>query len=306
MVQTRPAWRPVRPPSRRCEKKSSGLAARAQLARPRPTRRPARSSRRRATSRRSSIRPVGDAGAERLEGVQHLVAHLVAAGADPGADRRRPRLDLLHPALRRSPRPARASRSGSSPRRPVPRAPPAGSRRRTRAAPGPGRAVAWPSASGRPGAGFAYAPGLGRPVVAGHLGAVDLPADQDELADRSRGRRPGGGGSRAPRRAVAGQPPQVEALERALADAAEAGAERRLRAGQLGLQPPDSVSLAPAHSARWRPTAWSFETKPGRPSDSRISIRSRMYGMGGVRDPRDLGLGAHVARLWTAEITVSS
>ena len=80
----------------------------------------------------------------------------------------------------------------------------------------------------------------------GHLGGVYLPADQDEL------RIDPDGGSQAAAvlahrvGAVVGQPPQVEALERALADAADAGAERRLRAWQIGFQPPDSVSLAPA------------------------------------------------------------
>ena len=60
---------------------------------------------------------VGDPVAELLEARQHLVADLVATPADPGADRRRGRAEILQPHARRSPRRARASRSAASRRR---------------------------------------------------------------------------------------------------------------------------------------------------------------------------------------------
>ena len=59
---------------------------------------PAPASRRRATSGRSSIPPVGDAVSERPELRQHLVADLVATGPDAGADGRRRRADRLDAA----------------------------------------------------------------------------------------------------------------------------------------------------------------------------------------------------------------
>src|SRR5207244_7121101 len=87
---------------------------------------------------------------------------------------------------------------------------------------------------------------LGRRVVPGHLGGVYLPADQDELRiDRDRG---GQAVTVLAHRLgpIPGQPPEVEALEGALADTAEPGAESRACAGKIGLQPLDSISLTPA------------------------------------------------------------
>ena len=128
-LQTSPAWRPVRPPSRRCEKNSSGLqlvqssrlvdradpgVARAGAARPRAGRasspsRPRRRARRRRPAPRR--RPRSSTARSR--------------GRSP-PPRRRPR----QPRARRSRPPARASRRGSSPPRPARRARSAGSRRR--------------------------------------------------------------------------------------------------------------------------------------------------------------------------------
>ena len=132
-IQTSPAWRPVRPASRRWEKNSSGLQL---VQRPAASTAstPAAASSRRATSGRSSIRPSAIPSPSAANAVEHLVADLVAAGADPRPDRGRRRPDLLRPRARRSRRRARASRSGASRRRRRRRAPPAGSRRPGRAA----------------------------------------------------------------------------------------------------------------------------------------------------------------------------
>ncbi len=81
-----PPWRPVRPASRRWEKKSSGSQlVQSPAASTRST--PAAASSRRRHLGQVEHAAVGDPLAEVGEGVEDLVADLVAAGADPGADR---------------------------------------------------------------------------------------------------------------------------------------------------------------------------------------------------------------------------
>ncbi len=183
--------------------------------RPPPASTPARSSRRRATRRRLSIRPSATSGPQRLEGGQDLVADLVAAGADSGADRRRLRLDLLDAARddpgchappaavdhRHAPGPGERHRQAVG-----------DEHERRQLGPRRGMAVDLRQAGGR----IRVRRRVGRPIVPGHLGAVHLPADQDELRiDRDRGGQPVAVLAHRIGQ-VPGQPPQVEALERAL------------------------------------------------------------------------------------------
>ena len=107
-IQTRPPWRPVRPRSRRWEKNSSGSQLVHSPAASISTT-PARSSRRVATASRSSILPVAIPSPRSANRLQDRLVDLVAAAADPRADRRRggaDRLDATGDDPRREPAPA--------------------------------------------------------------------------------------------------------------------------------------------------------------------------------------------------------
>ena len=135
--------------------------------------------------------PLGDPVARARERLQHLVADLVAAGADPGADRRGRRRRPRGRRARRSRPRGRASRSAASPPRPGPtRATGRQSATKTSGA-RPGSAVAWPSRSGSSGPGSAKGLGLGGESRRSQLGAVDLAPDQDAAGvEPERGREP--------------------------------------------------------------------------------------------------------------------
>ena len=251
-----PAWRPVRSPSRRWEKKSSGL----QLVHS-----PLTSTARRRRARGGVARPrAGRACGRRrrplraARSVEHLIAHLVAARPDPGPDRRAPCADGRHAALddpRRQPAPAavehrharrarerdgRQSATKTSGASPAARSP----ARRPRRAPGPARRTL----------------GLGRRV----MHRTSAPWTWRPISTRS-GSRPSAAASRwrFSRTASRSSPvstAEVEALERRRADAAEAGAERGAGSRQLGLQP-----ATPSRSRQRIATAAlpaSFSTKP--------------------------------------------
>ena len=119
----------------------------------------------------------------------------------------------------------------------------------------PGRSVAWPSASGRPGAGSANALGSVGSVVALHEGLVHLAADQDAArVDLERGGEPV---AVLAHPGVAGEAPEVERVEGRLADPAEPGAERgharrgaRPRASARRPSPPSASRCSPAGADR--------------------------------------------------------
>ena len=240
---------------------------------------------------RSSIRPVGEAGAERREGGEDLVADLEAAGPDPGADRRRGRRRSPRRRRRRCPRRARASRRAASPRRRRRRARSAGSRRRRRAPARPGAVdhvpvdLAADPARARP-----RAPAPAGPSWTGDLGAVDLPADHDPSGSSAERRAEPAAVRDAPiSPVVAGQDAEVEALERALADAAEAGRERGDGAGQLGLEPADSVAARASPSPKTisdRQPARDLERRPRAPPRGRRRARRRACARGRRRARR--------------------
>ena len=202
-IQATPAWRPVRPCVAAVGEEQLRLAAGAEAGRLDLRSTPASPQQPPRDLRQVEHAAVGDPVAERGEGVQHLVADLVAAGPDPGPDRgvrsRRP----PRPRRRRSRRPARASRSAASPPLPAPTAPPAGSRRRRRAAPGPAR--------GRRGRRL-----RGSRCPAARTGwaaaaSSERPARRREPGGRS-GSAPGQG--RAPRRAGGGSRPRPRSRHR--------------------------------------------------------------------------------------------
>ena len=231
---TTPAWRPVTPPSRRCEKKSVARTSCTARCRGRvPT--PACASRVACDARqvevalpRARARDVGE------RRVDLLARPRSSSRARRG--RSRPWIVALRAELAQrrdalgddAARAARASRSAARRRRPRRRAAPAGSRRRRRAR----RAS---RERGRlavlVGGGPCRAGRLGR---AAHVGAVDLAAVEEALA-RASDRR---GEPLAVRvdvgAVVGGQAAEVERRERALRDAAAAGGEEHARAGQLG------------------------------------------------------------------------
>ena len=93
--QTTPAWRPG-PASRRWEKNSSSSQL---VHKPADSISSTPASRKQATRNLGQVEhpPGGDAFAQPSESVEHLVPHLVAAGADSGADRRIGRAHRLDP-----------------------------------------------------------------------------------------------------------------------------------------------------------------------------------------------------------------
>ena len=115
----------------------------------------------------------GDPLAEAAKAREHLSADLVAAGADPGPDRRSGGFDRARRRGRRSRPRARASRSGASRPRRGRRARPAGSRRVKTSGDGPGWRSTWPSTSATP------VGGLGRAAVDRRVDAVHLRRHDD-------------------------------------------------------------------------------------------------------------------------------
>ena len=186
---TTPAWRPVTPPSRRCEKNSSSpaqivhspvswIVLDAGLA-------PAVARDRGQVEVALAHARAGHAG-ERARGPPRRPRS--SSRARPGRAPRSARRPRPARAARRRPRPrsrprARASRRAAPRRRRRRRASPAGSRRRTRARRRPSSAVACPSSSA---AGRA---GPGGSVARRTRGAVHLAAVEEALA-----RQPDGGG----------------------------------------------------------------------------------------------------------------
>ena len=238
-----PAWRPVRSPSRRWEKKSSGLQL-VQRSAPRPRRRRLAPAAPRATAGRSSMRPSATPSRS-ANSRQHLLAHLVAAGPDPGPDRGGLGPDRLGRASRAIP--------PASPRQPpwaiaTPPGPARATGRQSAtitSGASPGWSVAWASTSS----------GLGT-----RLGE-DPRLLRRRRASAARRRGPGGPSARSRARCpsaaarrrrfsttrprlVPGLDRDVEGLVGRLADAADAGRERRSRAGQLGLEPANAVLLS--------------------------------------------------------------
>ncbi len=127
--QTRPPWRPVRGPSRRWEKKSSGLAARAQ-ARRLDLLHPGAIEESPGHLRQIEHSVIGDSLPERQKARKHLLAPPRSSTARSRDRSRLLWLRLDPPRARRFRRPGRASRSGGSPHLAPPPPPPGGSRRR--------------------------------------------------------------------------------------------------------------------------------------------------------------------------------
>ena len=225
-----PAWRPVRPPSRRWEKKSSS----SQL-----VQRPADLDALDPGLAQQSPGDLGQVehparGDARRRGRRRRRAPRRRPRSSRGRSRGRSRLRWRRPPRRRGRRsrpPGRASRSGASPRR-----------RARRAA--TGRQSATKTSGARPGPACASTSAVGlrgsatssalRPVVEGQLGAVHLAADRDPL-----------GRSRVPREAARFSSTLVGVL----------GETPRLRLSKGG-------SLTPPSGSRRRPVA------PGRSASS--------------------------------------
>ena len=264
-----------------------GMAARAQLADLDLRSTPACSSSRRATARRSSIARSARPSPERPKAVEHLVADLVAAGADAGPIAAAVALDLLHPALDdpgRQPPPAAVDHRHA----PAPPARPGGSRRRRRAG-------VSPATVGHVAVGLREASERGRRTRAGSVGsswrctrsrhAPAGPIRTPRRVDLERGRQPV---AVLAHPGVAGEAPEVERLEGRLADPAEPGAERGPRAGELGLEPAHPVLLPPVH--HHAAEANVFATGGGIAWYSRVGIgpgvRSRARARSPPRPPR--------------------
>jgi hypothetical protein len=86
---------------------------------------------------------------------------------------------------------------------------------------------------------------LRRAVVSLDEGLVHLAPDQHAV--RVEAERCGESAAVLADAGIPRQPPQVEGVERAVAHPAEPAAERRRRAGEVGLQPPYAVVVEPAH-----------------------------------------------------------
>ena len=237
--------------------------------------------------------PGREALPERPEGLEDLVADLVAAGADARADSGGRRLDLLHPVLDdpgRHPAPAAMDHRHAS--RP---------RQRDREAVGDEDEGREPGPIGRVTVGLREARSgvgergrLGRLGVGLHQGLMHLTPDQDAArVDLERGGQPV---AVLAHPGVAGEAPEVERVEGRLADPADPGAERGHRAGELGLEPAHAVLLRPAQAGAHPPglteesgvpacAALSFDTNPLSPSSRVISIRLRTYGCADVASP---------------------
>ena len=291
-------------PGGRCARRRGGGRRRAPArswCRARPTR-PARPRPRAAAAARPragrACRPSAIPSPRPREGGEHLLADLVAAGADPGADRGVGRADRLGAARRRS-RPARprqpqcsiATPAGPGERRP------AGSRRRRRAPPAPGSAMTCPSTSATRLPGSVERARLLRPVVdarARRRGPGGRSATRSGAKPSAAARRRRFSTTAASR--VVGEDAEVEAVEGRLADAAEAGREGGpSRPAQVGLQPADAVALAPLHRRLHAPPPAAQRASSSlAPGDLAVELAPQRRRAGRGRSPGPRGTPAAI------------
>ena len=140
----------------------------------------------------------------------------------------------------------------------------------------PTSAVTWPSTSGPHACRVGERGRVLRCPVGGDLGAVDLAADHDpRRVDADGGGKPAAVLEHG-EAVVVGEDAQVEALEGALADPAEAGREGGTRSRQLGFEPASSVPLSPLHQGDYdsvRAAASAAASSSSRPEISPSSLR---------------------------------